>query len=607
MSSIESLDYSIERAEKHYYSLFTMPSRTRIAIFTSMICFLGGITAILPLNFSFGGLFLALQFSLAFFLFSVASDIVIRQIPMRADQIYTARRCAGLSMLSNLLWIGFLTLGSLVIRLSKYWGFWFDLLWICLSAICILRLIVFSATSYSAYWRNAFAAIFQPLLCLIPMLYVPYSVGGLIEFTVIDLLFSISVSLLTAHLFISSVNRIGMRYLKIPTTSVLKAFLANWMEGLNGPVESLLESFGGKRTIDFSIMGFKTKTKSKAMIIVPSFHPGPFRNVGSSSLPFMIQEALEKKLGCFVAVPHGLFGHEFDLSSQTQNQKVLGHILESADFNILANEGTGLVRASEGVASASCQIFGRCAFISLTLAPETTEDFPKEIGDFVLEEAAKLGLSHVVTVNAHNSINDAFDVRNAVGSLKGVALKALREASQATQYLLEVGVAKVIPREFSLADGMGPGGISVLLIKNSGKVCTYITVDGNNMVSGLREKILESLKSSGIDSGEIFTTDTHAVNAIEMTTRGYHPIGEVMPHDVLLCHIKEGVGKALSNMEPVSFGYRVGSVADVGVIGEAQIKRITLLADKALHHAKKIAVPLFGAAGVVLIMFHGLI
>lgn len=603
MSFTESLNHSIERAEKHYSSLFAMPSHRRIALLTGLVCLVGGIAAILTFDFSLHGILLALQFSLLLFLLSVVSDIVTRQVPMRFDQIYKTRRCAGLSMFSNLLWFVFLILGSLSIRLSNSWSLWFTILWIGFSAVCILRLIVFSATSFSSYWRNAFAAIFQPLLCLIAMFYLPYSVGKLIEFASTNLLFSISVSVVTAYLFIMSVNRIGTSTLQTPTTSVLKAFLANWMEGLNKPVENLFESFGGKRTISFSVMAFKTQTNFKALIVVPSFHPGPFRNVGSSSLPSVIQEAVQKKMGCPVAVPHGLFGHEFDLSSQEQNQKVLKRILDSTDFDIPADEGTAFVRTSDGVASASCQIFGRCAFISLTLAPKTTEDFPREIGDFVLREAARLGISHVVIVNAHNSINSPFDIRKAVGPLKEVALEALRESSRIKPSSIEVGAAKIVPEGFGLDDGMAPGGINVVLIKISEQVCTYITIDGNNMVSGLREKILEALKSSGIDSGEIFTTDTHAVNAIVMTARGYHPIGEVMPHDKLIHHIKEGIREALSNMEPASFGYHVGAVADVGVVGEAQIKQITLLADRALHHAKKIAVPLFGAAGAVLIMF----
>jgi putative membrane protein len=173
--------------------------------------------------------------------------------------------------------------------------------------------------------------------------------------------------------------------------------------------------------------------------------------------------------------------------------------------------------------------------------------------------------------------------------------------------LFNVGVAKSVPTEFSLEDGMGPGGIHVLLIRTQEDTCAYITIDGNNMVSGLREEILQALKDFSIDDGEIFTTDTHAVNAIVMTARGYHPIGEVMDHDILIRHIRENVKNALSNMEPASFGYRVGAVADVGVIGEDQIQKITLLADKALKRAKLISFPLFGVVGLVLVLFNLLV
>jgi predicted neutral ceramidase superfamily lipid hydrolase len=92
-----------------------------------------------------------------------------------------------------------------------------------------------------------------------------------------------------------------------------------------------------------------------------------------------------------------------------------------------------------------------------------------------------------------------------------------------------------------------------------------------------------------------------------MTARGYHPIGEVMDHDILIRHIRENVKTALSNMEPASFGWRVGAVADVGVIGEEQIRKITLLADKALKRAKLISFPLFGVAGLVLVLFNLLV
>jgi putative membrane protein len=426
-------------------------------------------------------------------------------------------------------------------------------------------------------------------------------------FSIAPLFLSITISIVTAFLFINSIDKVGTKILRIATTSILRAFLANWMEDLKTPVENIFERLGSKKTIDFSVLAFSTNNSLKSLVVVPSFHPGPFKNVGSSSLPFTIQKELEKKMGCFTAVPHGLFGHEFDLSSQHQNRKVLKGVLDSTDFPSFVKEATGMVRVSKDNASASCQIFGKCALISLTMAPETTEDFPKEIGDSIISEALELGLSHVVIVNAHNSINGDFDVSRVVETLKDVSSEALRKASHMKPTLFNVGVAKSVPTEFSLEDGMGPGGIHVLLIRTQEDTCAYITIDGNNMVSGLREEILQALKDFNIDDGEIFTTDTHAVNAIVMTARGYHPIGEVMDNDILIRHIRENVKNALSNMEPASFGYRVGAVADVGVIGEDQIRKITLIADKALKRAKLISFPLFGVVGLVLVLFNLLV
>ena len=134
-----------------------------------------------------------------------------------------------------------------------------------------------------------------------------------------------------------------------------------------------------------------------------------------------------------------------------------------------------------------------------------------------------------------------------------------------------------------------------------GKVSAYVTIDGNNMVSGLRDKILYSLKDLGVDSGEVLTTDTHEVNAVVMTARGYHPLGEAIPHERLISYVKAAVVEALNNMEPTSVAWRAGGVPNVKVIGEKQIEELPFLADKSVHRAKRVAVPLFAVAGLVLI------
>jgi len=167
--------------------------------------------------------------------------------------------------------------------------------------------------------------------------------------------------------------------------------------------------------------------------------------------------------------------------------------------------------------------------------------------------------------------------------------------------LFEVGAAKVVPDEFSFKDGMGPGGICALAVRVNQQICAYVTIDGNNLVSGLREKILGALKDLGVDEGEVFTTDTHVVNAIVTNARGYHPVGEAISHEKLVAYVRCVVKEALENLEPVMSSWQVGDVPKVRVIGEKQIEELPLVADRALRRGKIVAIPLFSSVGLLLI------
>jgi putative membrane protein len=594
------MEHSIERAVKHYSSLFTLPSYTSIVALSLLLCLAGSeftlfIVAGAPIILSF-------QFGVFLFTLSALSDIAVRRAFLSSDLIYTLRRCAALSMFSLLLWFFFLLVGSLLARFLS-WSLWVALFSIGFAAVCILRLIVLVSTSSASCSRVAGAALTQPILCLFSMFYVASSMGYMVRIDWLVGFFpmAVLVSILTASAFISFINRLGLEALQVPSTVILRAFLVNWMENLTAPIEALLERFGTEKSIDFSLLAFKSEDDIKSIVVVPSFHPGPFRNVGSSQLPHIIQETLETRFGCVVAVPHGLFGHEFDLSSQAQNQKVLQGILDSAKFTSFASGASGFVKVQKGVAGATCQIFGDCALLTLTLAPETTEDFPREVGDFIVHEAGNLGLAHVVVVNAHNSIDSTFDVNSALESLKEAATEALKRALGEQQRAFQLGTAKIVPARFSVEDGMGPGGICVLAFRVGEQISIYVTIDGNNMVSGLRDRILGSLGELGVDDGEVLTTDTHEVNAIVVTARGYRPLGEAISHEELIGFVKTAAAEALGNMKPASVAWRAGLVSHVKVIGERQIQELPLLADRTVSRAKKTAVPLFSATGLVLI------
>jgi putative membrane protein len=377
--------------------------------------------------------------------------------------------------------------------------------------------------------------------------------------------------------------------------------MLNWVVGITGPFEEFLEKLGEDADVEISFLKFDS-SKPKAAIIVPLVHPGPFKNIGSSLLPSILKHEFEKKFGCDACVPLGILGHELDLASQTQNHKIIDHVLTSAKFVASADKATPFVKVTDGFVTASCQVFGNTAFLSFTLAPKTTEDLPQELGRIVREEAEKNGLDCAIVVNAHNSIDDTVDMEESLSTLRSVASNCLKKAVSLSSNPFEVGASTVFPKEFSLKDGMGPGGITAIVVKVAEQKSAYVVIDGNNMISGLREEILSALTSIGFHESEVFTTDTHAVSAVILGRRGYHPVGEVMNHETLIGYIKEAAKAAVAKLESCKAGCKSVVVPKVRVIGKARLESLSMLVDKALQKAKQIVIPIFAFEGLFLIL-----
>ena len=405
------------------------------------------------------------------------------------------------------------------------------------------------------------------------------------------------VACISAFVFVHLLDSIGQKTYGVPSISIFKAFMLNWVSALNGPLETYLEKMGGDADVEVSFIKFDS-SKPKAAIIVPLVHPGPFKNIGSSLLPSLLKQEFEKEYGCQACVPLGLLGHELDAASQAQNHKIIDQVLASAKFASSIDKATPFVKVSKDFVTASCQIFGKNALLSFTLAPKTTEDLPQELGSIVRKEATKLGLDSTIVVNAHNSLTSSVKIEASIEMLREVALKCLQEAISQKFSSFEVGSATVYPSEFTLKDGMGAGGITATIVKVEAQKTAYIVIDGNNMVSGLREKILSTLSSDGFQESEIFTTDTHAVSAVVVGRRGYHPIGEAIDQELLINHVREIARKAADQIEPCKAGCLQIVVPKVRVIGGECLNFMTVLVDKTIQKAKRIVVPIFGDRGI---------
>jgi len=602
LASNDSMNDYIDRAVKRYSSLFTLPAHRKLLLLLLTVCLINGFLVSIALHsWSYSSVFIGFGLGTTIFFLVMATDFIIYFAIFQNDLIFTLRRLSALSLYSAVFWLLFILVGSVGNTLAM--GFWYKIYLLGFCVVLAFRLLVLWAVSFVGIGKVIISAMMLPVSCTVLVVFTASLLGKILDASVavfFSLAFVVTIS--TVLLFVYSINRVGVRILGVGSFALLRAFLASWTADLNHPLEQHFERVSLKRDIKISALAFRTKRKIKTLIVVPSFHPGPFKNVGSSQLPHTIQAMLENRLpSCVVAVPHGLSGHDLDLASQTQNQLVLNIVEKMTDFSGFSSVASPFVRVKENGATVSCQVFNNSALVSLTLAPETMEDLPSELDSFTVSEAQKHKLSRVICVDAHNSIQGPFKVNAAIKPLKEAVAICLQEVVRHKSESFEVGAAKVVPQEFGLREGMGPGGIVVTVIKTDNQTIAYVTIDGNNMISGLREKILSALSELGINDGEVFTTDTHAVNAIVLNARGYHPIGEAMDQEVLINHIKRAATNALANLEPAEASWRTENVSKVRVIGEKQVEDMCRLADKSIQRAKRLAISIFPIAGVVLV------
>jgi putative membrane protein len=608
----DSLNHSMNSALKHYSSMFFLPAFQKAVAAIAVIC-IGGVglstfalTLQLPSLSLIDGLIRSFFLGVSVFAAVLFADYVISKIVLGRDPIYVLRRAVALSLFCWVLWLFFIILGVA-------FGAVFGLLWwvkLCLlgfAAVLTFRAVVFISTSSVGFLRRLVASLFSPFLCVVPFMVFWASLDSAISLQFLPfLVISPIVGCAFAFLFVFLLDRLGRRAYGVPSMPLFRAFMLNWVAALNAPFEELLEKLGENEDIEVTLLKFDSY-KPKAAIIVPLVHPGPFKNIGSSLLPSMLKRDFEKEFGCDTCVPLGILGHELDLASQAQNQKIIAQVINSAKFTASAEKATPFVKVTDGFATASCQVFGKTALLSFTLAPKTTEDLPQQLGRIVNEEAKTLGLECNIVVNAHNSINDTVDVEGSLSKLREVASRCLKKAVSLPSYTFEVGASTVFPKEFSLEDGMGPGGITAVVVKVAEQKTVYVVIDGNNMVSGLREGILSALKSIGFHESEVFTTDTHAVSAVVLGRRGYHPVGEVMNHEKLISYIKEAAKAAAANLETCKAGCLRLVVPNIRVIGEARLESLSLLVDKALQRAKQTVAPIFVSEGLILILLLALL
>jgi putative membrane protein len=202
------------------------------------------------------------------------------------------------------------------------------------------------------------------------------------------------------------------------------------------------------------------------------------------------------------------------------------------------------------------------------------EDLPTSVSTEIETEASRLGFE-VLIVDAHNSIVGQTSITPIQAErIVAAAVRMLGRLKALSQGSFIVGSAYNALDTYTLKDGIGPGGLSVMVVKTESDTISYITIDGNNMQQGLRDQILQSIRETGVSDAEVMTTDTHLVTGLVRSPLGYYPVGAALPTATFVTQITQTVQKAMSNLEESSAGFSKFSL-QLQVLGSETFQSIT--------------------------------
>ncbi len=386
-----------------------------------------------------------------------------------------------------------------------------------------------------------------------------------------------------ARWYYHQIEKVGKGMLGFGSLTLLKAFINALILDRTDYIEDVLQSIAITKDVDVRVMTFNTKNGQGA-VAAPLTHPGPFRNVGGATLPTNIASSFLAKSVCPV-VFHTPTTHDTDIVSSKEAELVLHTMVSMIGPGGVSTASKPAV-VKRGDVTVTCQVLGGVPLIVITRSPVPTEDLPQEVHDLCMKIIAEKGYPDGVVVDAHNVMEkDYLPFTDADMQNLGVALEgALTEASNhfATLY---VGCHNAKISRYGKKEGIGEGGIMTLVTSVEGNKAAFVSLDGNNMISGLREKICAELMQRGYAVAEVATTDTHVVTG-RTQGEGYYTLGVAIPEATIIKKVIEAVKQADSKMSECLVNFSKRTVPQLHLLGDRGIEKLWKVTDQSIGVAK---------------------
>jgi putative membrane protein len=520
------------------------------------------------------------------------------------------RRTAGLVQFGLLFWIALSVVGGIVdaVAGASVFEIRFSILGVAIAYLAFAFLV--NGLSDHHPVRNTIAALMPPILWILAELFLAprnAALPALPALWFIPIAASLSIASAVVHYIYRAVSVPFERDLGINGPQLLRAFGHDFLASNPEPLEEILTKIATVQDIPVEIIIFRDDEGPVACGVIQYVHPGPFRDIGSSDLPSVIIEHIMETHGIPAFVMHGSCTHQQNLTTKEDYPIVLAEIdrlMEETEVHELIS---GPHWSDGGKFKVWSLFVGNDVLTISTSAPDFTDDISLDVGydvaNMIRERLPQV--RGVAVVDAHNCIDDSAvsvnqgdpEASEYVGTVSGAVFSTINNERTKVQ----LGMHQVLPDDISQSEGMGPGGVIAVALSLGEREMALISIDGNNMEPGFREKAQSLLKAQGFDDAELITTDTHVVNAISLSSRGYPPIGRNKPNEILE-HILTASMKARERIQPVKVGLGFGKATGLRTFGEKGFDILTQDVAEAAGIAKKVGIRAGGGSILLYIL-----
>jgi putative membrane protein len=487
------------------------------------------------------------------------------------------------SAFGNLLWATALGAGLAIDSLSGVYGSFNIYLLEGMLITTGFRLAIFTSVFGSGLIRAVGVSLVEPLIFTLVVLTPSQLYDTILQHSAIFIFSSFFV--FWAVLWSILADKAGRPHV-LSTFNLLQAFLSAWTEQNGAKMEEIVEARAKNRRIKSYVLKFISTGISQRdiSVVIPGVHPGPFKPIGGSNLPY----ELFRFFGKSAIVVHGASDHSFNIPSKNELEKYL-FSFNGATVSNTGSTCTDVVQIKRARFVVTGISFGGVVLIMLSTTSGGMEDVSAEITSNLQEYACYLGFSKALVADSHNAMGGPLSAEEQ-HSLISCAKEALDNIKSSPQHQFSVGFSTSINRgtetrlQVESREDLGQGGLAVLAIKVNDQKYAIGWADSNNIESHIRASVLSNLGIRGFNMVEICTSDTHSTSG-KRTKQGYYPLGSMTNIKEIIDQLERLTADSFNDFKECSFSL-LSVDSEIKVMGKGQFDDYSKALDRSMNLTK---------------------